>query len=108
MIKMYGLAQNVTHVEQHTLLDTNNHIPSWETGDGEKAEVSIALLKLREEYDEIRRRALEKDEQLVQIKADIKKAKEEEKRVSKDFGGATQDIVKSESELKHLKTTHDI
>jgi|LakMenEpi03Aug12_release.lakeMendotaPanAssembly.Ray.scaffolds.fasta_scaffold1089817_1 hypothetical protein len=65
MIKMYGLAQNVTHVEQHTLLDSNNHIPSWETGDGEKAEVSIALLKLREEYDEIRRRALEKDEQLV-------------------------------------------
>jgi hypothetical protein len=55
----------VTHVEQHTLLDSNNHIPSWETGDGEKAEVSIALLKLREEYDEIRRRALEKDEQLV-------------------------------------------
>lgn len=108
MIKMYGLAQNVTHVEQHTLLDSNNHIPSWETGDGEKAEVSIALLKLREEYDEIRRRALEKDEQLVQIKADIKKANEEEKRVSKDFGGATLDIEKSDAELKHLKTTHDI
>jgi chromosome segregation ATPase len=107
MIKMYGLAQNVTHVEQHTLLDTNNHIPSWETGDGEKAEVSIALLKLREEYDEIRRRALEKDEQLVQIKADIKKAREEEKRVSKDFGGATLDIEKSQAELDHLKITHD-
>lgn len=107
MINKYGLEQNATHVEQNTLLDSNNTIPSWETGDGEKAEVSIALLKLRDEYDEIRRRALEKDEQLVQIRADIKKAKEEEKRVSKDFGGSMLDIEKSDAELKHLGTTHE-
>jgi hypothetical protein len=29
---------------------------------------------LREDYDEIRRKALDKDEQLKQIRADIKKA----------------------------------
>lgn len=27
--------------------------------------------------------------------------------MSKDFGGATLDIEKSEAELKHLKTTHE-
>ena len=48
-----------------------------------------------------------KDEQLLQIKADIKKALEEEKRVSKDTGGSNADIEKSEAELCHLKKTHD-
>jgi len=89
------------------LLEPNNFIPSWEDGGEESNEVSAALRKLREDYDKIRRDALMKDEQLLQIKADIKKALEEEKRVSKDTGGSNADIEKSEAELCHLKKTHD-
>lgn len=40
------------------------------------------------------------------MKADIKKASEEEKRVAREFGGANLDSEKSEAELKHLETTH--
>lgn len=89
------------------MLDANNFIPSWETGDGEKVEVSTALINLREEYDLIHKKAMKMDMDLLQTKADIKKAKEEEKRVSKDFGGATEDIEKSIAELDHLSKTHD-
>ena len=89
------------------MLEPNNFIPSWEDGGEESNEVSAALRKLREDYDKIRRDALMKDEQLLQIKADIKKALEEEKRVSKDTGGSNADIEKSEAELCHLKKTHD-
>jgi len=35
------------------LLEPNNFIPSWEAGDEEKKEVSLALKKLRKKYDDI-------------------------------------------------------
>jgi uncharacterized membrane protein YgaE (UPF0421/DUF939 family) len=82
-------------------------VPTWESGSGEAIEVSNALLKLREEYDEIRKKALKKDAELVLNKAEILKAKEEQKRVSKDFGGISNDIEQSVAELHHLKTTHE-
>ena len=56
-------------------------MPSWEDGSEEATEVSAALRKLREDYDLIRRNALDKDEELLQLRAKIKRAKEEEKRV---------------------------
>ena len=68
MINKYGLVENVAHVDQYTLLDQNNFIPTWDTGDGEKAEVSTALLRLRNEYDAIRRKALTREEELHQLK----------------------------------------
>ena len=97
----------MTHVDQYTLLDQNNIVPTWESGSGEATEVSTALLKLREEYDEIRKKALKRDAELLLNKAAIKKAKEEEKRVSKDFGGISNDIEQSMAELHHLRTTHE-
>ena len=88
-------------------MEPNNFIPSWEDGGEENREVSTALRRLREDYDEIRRNALNKDAELEQIRADIKKARQEEKRVSKDFGGANIDTELSQKELEHLKKTHD-
>jgi hypothetical protein len=51
--------------------------------------------------------AVEKDNALIQLKADIKKAQEEERVVSRDFGGASADTENSSDFLKHLTTTHD-
>lgn len=59
-----------------TLLDLNKFVPSWEDGSEEATEVSTALRKLREDYDLIRRNALDKDEELLQLRAKV-----EEKRV---------------------------
>lgn len=107
MMRKYGLDEGTTYTEMHTLLEPNNLIPSWEDGGEESREVSTALRRLREDYDEIHRKAKTKSEELEQLKADIKKAKEEEKRVTKDFGGANLDSEKSGAELAHIKEMHE-
>jgi hypothetical protein len=107
MMRKYGLDEGAAYTETNTLLEPNNFIPSWEDGGEENREVSTALRRLREDYDEIRRNALNKDAELEQIRADIKKARQEEKRVSKDFGGANIDTELSQKELEHLRKTHD-
>jgi chromosome segregation ATPase len=107
MMLKYGLDEGKEYTEVNTLLEANNKIPSWENGGEEANEVSTALRKLRQDYDEIRRKALDKDMQLEQMNADIKKAKEEKKRVSRDHGGASDDIEMCEQKLKHLWRTHN-
>lgn len=98
-MRKYGLTEGTTYVEAHTLLEPNNFIPSWEAGDEEKKEVSNALLNLRKDYDQIHKRAVERDRELTQLMADIKKAEQEEKMVSRDYGGANIDTEKSSAEL---------
>lgn len=107
MMLKYGLDEGKEYTEVNTLLEANNKIPSWENGGEEANEVSTALRKLREDYDEIRRKALDKDMQLKQISADITKAKEEKKRVSRDHGGASNDIEMCQQKLEHLQRTHN-
>jgi hypothetical protein len=51
MIRKHGLDEGHAYTEVNTLLEPNNFIPSWEAGDEEKKEVSVALRKLREKYD---------------------------------------------------------
>ena len=70
MMKKYGLDEGKMYVEQCTLLEPNNFIPSWvskfalfsklmfvtvfqEAGDEEKKEVSQNLRILRKKYDNI-------------------------------------------------------
>jgi hypothetical protein len=53
MMRKYGLDEGASYTEMNTLLEPNNFIPSWEAGDEEKKEVSVALRKLREKYDQI-------------------------------------------------------
>lgn len=74
MMRKYGLEEAQAHVDQNTLLEPNNFIPSWvctitfilvqETGDEEKKEVSNALRKLRLKYDAIHKFVVAKEEQL--------------------------------------------
>jgi len=103
----YGLELGKAYTEANTLLEPNNFIPSWEDGGEEKMEVSTALRTLREDYDLIKLLRIRKENEKELLLKDIKKAKEEEKRVTKDFGGANFDIELSEHALAHLKTTHD-
>lgn len=60
MMKKYGLDEGKTHVEQCTLLEPNNFIPSWEAGDEEIKEVSQNLRILRKKYDTIHKFTQEK------------------------------------------------
>lgn len=107
MMKKHGLEEGKTYAEQNTLLEPNNFIPSWEDGGEEKQEVSLALRRLREDYDLIHLKVLGKEKEKEQLKADIKKAKEEEKRVNRDCGGANLNTEKSKAEYDHLKMTHE-
>lgn len=107
MMRKYGLTEGAAYAEQNTLLEPNNFIPSWEDGGEESREVSAALRNLRKDYDEFKMKTTEKEQQVLQLKKDIEKAIEEEKRVSKDFGSGSLDTEKSSAELKHLRTTHE-
>ena len=64
MMNKYGLNVGAAYVEQSTLLEPNNFIPSWEAGDEEKKEVSNALRNLREKYDKIHKLVMEKEHAL--------------------------------------------
>ena len=68
MLQKYGLNVGAAYVEQSTLLEPNNFIPSWEAGDEEKKEVSNLLRKLRENYDQIFKDVKEKQRVLEQLK----------------------------------------
>lgn len=68
MMKKYGLDEGQMYVEQSTLLEPNNFIPSWEAGDEEKKEVSLALKKLRKKYDDIHKMTVEKENDLELLK----------------------------------------
>ena len=67
MLNKYGLNVGAAYVEQSTLLEPNNFIPSWEAGDEEKKEVSNALRVLRQRYDVIHRQVMEKERALEQL-----------------------------------------
>ena len=67
MLNKYGLNVGAAYVEQSTLLEPNNFIPSWEAGDEEKKEVSNALRDLRVRYDRFHRQVTEKEHALEQL-----------------------------------------
>lgn len=106
MILKYGLDEGTKYSEANTLLEPNNFIPSWEAGDEEKKEVSVALRKLREKYDQIHKQVESKKKENEELKKDIKKAQLEERVVSRDFGGASKDSELSQFELVQVETNH--
>ena len=53
---------------QHTLLEPNNFIPSWECGGEEIKEVSATMRKLRQQFDETRRQVQAKERELELVK----------------------------------------
>lgn len=71
MINKYGLDEGAKYIEQNTLLDLNNFIPSWEAGDEEKKEVSLALLKLRQKFNQINKSKREKEDQNLALEKDV-------------------------------------
>ena len=107
MMNKYGLDDGAQYTEVNTLLEPNNFIPSWEAGDEEKKEVSVALRKLREKYDQVHKQVKQKQDANDELKKDILKAQMEEKVVSRDTGGANKDTEMSQHELDEVQRTHD-
>ena len=99
MMRKYGLDEGKQHIEQCTLLEPNNFIPSWEAGDEEKKEVSLALKKLRKKYDDIHMATNEKQDGLDLLKKDCIKITEQERQVERDTGGATEETKIAETDL---------
>ena len=81
------------------MLEPNNFIPSWETGDEEKKEVSNALRKLRLKYDAIHKFVFAKEEQLEQLKKGVEKAGQEEIKVEKETSGSNLETEQAKVEL---------
>ena len=77
MLNKYGLNVGAAYVEQSTLLEPNNFIPSWEAGDEEKKEVSNALRDLRIRYDKFHRLVIEKEHALEQLNVSYKEFEED-------------------------------
>lgn len=94
-----------------------------EAGDEEKKEVSLALKKLRKQYDDIHRLVAQKEEDLDLIRVSkithmsnhifpnlqkgVKKIGEEEKQVEKDTGGAEFETNLANLQMEEVKQTHD-
>lgn len=68
MLNKYGLNVGAAYVEQSTLLEPNNFIPSWEAGDEEKKEVSNVLRQQRQRYDKIHQKVMEKEKAFELLK----------------------------------------
>jgi len=88
-------------------LEPNNFIPSWETGDEEKKEVSNALRKLRLKYDAIHKFVVAKEEQLEQLKKGVEKAGQEEIKVEKETSGSNLETEQANMELKSVTERHE-
>lgn len=106
-MRKYGLDEAQVHVEQNTLLEPNNFIPSWETGDEEKKEVSNALRKLRLKYDAIHKFVVHKEDQLEQLKKGVEKAAQEEIKVEKETSGTNLETEQAKAELEAVTERHD-
>ena len=86
MMRKYGLDEGRVYVETSTLLEPNNFIPSWEAGDEEKKEVSVALRQLRKRFDGWHKKAEERKKDLDLIQKQVVKCQLEEKSVEMGTG----------------------
>lgn len=66
------------YVEQTTLLEPHNVIPSWEGGDEEKKEVSVTLAGLRKNYDSVHKMVVKREKELQLLKKQIEQVNQEE------------------------------
>ena len=69
--------------------------------------MSVALLTLREKYDEVHKKCCEKERDLDLLKKEIDKASAEERTVSRDVGSGTANEDQAREKLAHIHLTHD-
>jgi hypothetical protein len=58
------MRRGLPFVEQTTLLEPNNFVPTWEMGGEEKKEISETLRKLRQKFDNIHKIVRGKEQEL--------------------------------------------
>ena len=78
-----------------------------EAGDEEKKEVSLALRALREQYDDIHKRTVEKEEALKLLEKGVKQISEEMQLVEKQTSGANDETIGTMNDLEKVQFEHD-
>ena len=94
-------------MQRNTLLEPNNFIPAWETGEVEKHEVSVTLKSLRLQYDRIHRTVQAKQLFLDDLKRELEKKGEEEITLSDSNALKASTTQGNQSELDALIEEHD-
>lgn len=94
-------------MEQATLLEPNNVIPSWEIGDEEKKEVSETLRKLRLKYDNIHKTLIAREKELETMKSKLDQANRDEYDIEMRSTKQNFGIGNKQSELDKIKDEHD-
>jgi hypothetical protein len=77
MMRKYGLDVGTAYAEMNTLLEPNNFIPSWEAGDEEQKEVSVALRKPNQKLNIVHGQVMALKNGNETLEKDTKKALEE-------------------------------
>lgn len=95
------------YVEQTTLLEPNNFVPTWEMGGEEKKEISETLRKLRQKFDNIHKivRGKEKELELARKRLEGMGEQEinlEDTKIEKDNA-----LTIAQETLDRVKHEHD-
>lgn len=91
----------------NTLLEPNNVIPSWEFGDEENKEVSATLRRIRQKYDNIHKKVLERDRELELKKKELEQAKNDEANIEQRVFEKESGLQQTSTELESIKDSHD-
>jgi len=107
-MRKHGLEMGKTYVQQNTLIEPNNLVPTWEDGGEERMEVSNTLLNLRKDFDLIAKDCKIMARQKDLLIKNIGAAGEELKRVTKQFSGGNEEQDKQKEELAYIRKCHDV
>ena len=94
-------------MQRNTLLEPNNFIPAWETGEVEKHEVSVTLKSLRLQFDRIHKTVQAKQQELDDLKRQLEKTGEEEISLSDSNAMKASTTQGNANELEALVEEHD-
>jgi hypothetical protein len=94
-------------VEQTTLLEPNNFIPTWEMGGEEKKEVSETMLKLRTKYDNIHKLVRQREKELELAKKKLEGMGEQELNLEDTKIEKDNALTIAQETLEQIKHDHE-
>jgi len=97
----------VPYVEQTTLLEPNNFVPTWEMGGEEKKEISETLRKLRQKFDNIHKIVRGKEQELELARKKLEGMGEQEINLEDTKIEKDNSLVIAQETLERVKHEHD-
>lgn len=94
-------------VQQNTLLEPNNEIPSWEFGGEERKEVSNTMRKLKHQFDETYRTRLEKEKELERLRSQLEQANNDEENLGDKNYRTSYQIDSTQTDLDGIIEKHN-